>query len=75
MITGPQQLTVSATLQRTFRVSDRISMDFQVNANNPINHVTFGSYNVLWAAENSLFGSPLSPNGMRSLSTLARFRF
>lgn len=74
-ITGPDQFTISAALQRTFRISDRISLDLRINAVNPINHPVVTGYNTTWAAEGSQFGAPQGYSGMRNVSTLARFRF
>ncbi len=77
-ITGPDQFSVNASVQRTFRVSDKVNMDLRVDSINPLNHVVYGSYVSIWSPNttiNSQFGLPQGANGMRSLTTTFRFRF
>ncbi len=71
-ITGPGQFSMIASLGRVFRLTDKLNLDIRVDATNVLNHVVFGSYNV---QVNPLFGTPLNPNGMRSLLTTVRLRF
>jgi trimeric autotransporter adhesin len=72
-ISGPAQLTMSASLSRVFRTSDRTNLTLAVNANNALNHVTFRSWNVLVGS--AQFGLPSSANSMRSLQTNIRWSF
>lgn len=72
-ITGPAQFTFNASLARTFRLRDRYTLDLRVDSVNPINHVTFGSWNVI--VYSPQFGTAASPNAMRSLQTTLRLRF
>lgn len=72
-ITGPSQFSLNASLARTFRLSDRVSMDLRVDAFNALNHVTFPSWNT--AITNAQFGLPTAANAMRSVQTVLRARF
>ncbi len=71
-IRGPNQFSMGGSLQRTFRVNDRITLNLRADANNVLNHVVFGSYNPQIGAQ---FGAPVGPNNMRSLRLTAQFRF
>jgi trimeric autotransporter adhesin len=71
-ITGPAQFTLNASLGRTFRLSDRLSGDLRIDSTNPINHVTFPSWNTTIG---TLFGVPVAANGMRDLITRFVVRF
>ncbi|HTA41925.1 MAG TPA: carboxypeptidase regulatory-like domain-containing protein [Bryobacteraceae bacterium] len=73
-ITGPSQFTFNASLARTFRLRDRYTLDLKIDSVNPINHVTFGSWNVIVNSPQQ-FGTPTAPNAMRSLQTTLRLRF
>jgi hypothetical protein len=74
-ITGPGQFSMSATMARTFRMSDRMNLTAQFNASNVLNHVVFNSWNTTLG--NLQFGLP--PNGaanqMRQISTNLRLSF
>jgi hypothetical protein len=72
-ITGPSQFSLNASLARTFRMSDRISLDLRVDSTNVLNHVVFTRWNT--QVGNDQFGLPISPNAMRSLQTTLRMRF
>ncbi|MBV8841392.1 MAG: TonB-dependent receptor [Bryobacterales bacterium] len=72
-ITGPNQFSWNASLGRTFRASDRISLDLRVDAVNVLNHVTFTAWNT--TVNNVQFGLPVGANAMRSLQTTLRMRF
>jgi hypothetical protein len=71
-ITGPPQFSTLATLARTFRFTDRINADLRLDANNPINHVTFSRWNVY---ANPQFGLATSANNMRTVQLNLRVRF
>jgi hypothetical protein len=72
-ITGPQQFVLNASLSKTFRSSDRVSVDFRIDAANALNYVTFPSWNtVLGSAQ---FGLPTTANPMRTIQTVLRMRF
>jgi hypothetical protein len=72
-ITGPSQFTLNASAGRTFRLSDRLSGDLRIDSTNPINHVTFPSWNTTFGS--TLFGLPATANAMRSLTTGFIVRF
>ncbi|HEV2687125.1 MAG TPA: carboxypeptidase regulatory-like domain-containing protein [Bryobacteraceae bacterium] len=72
-ITGPGQLVLNASLGRTFRLSDRVNLDFRLDATNAINHVTYPSWNT--NITSSQFGLPAIANPMRSIQTVLRARF
>jgi outer membrane receptor protein involved in Fe transport len=73
-ITGPSQFSMNASVARTFRVGERVNMDFRIDATNVLNRVTFnGIYTQINSSD--LFGTPISTNNMRRLRTSVRFRF
>jgi hypothetical protein len=72
-ITGPNQFSWNASIGRTFRASDRISLDLRVDAVNVLNHVTYTAWNT--TVNNVQFGLPTGANAMRSLQTTLRMRF
>ncbi len=72
-ITGPGQFTMSASLGRSFRSTERVSVDFRLDAANVLNYVTFPSWNAI--AGNAQFGLPVAANPMRSVQATLRMRF
>ena len=74
-IPGPNQFSMSATMNRTFRLHDRYTLDAQLNANNVLNHVVINGYNTGWIPGSTTFGAPSGANGMRSMSVQLRMRF
>jgi hypothetical protein len=72
-IPGPSQFGLNASLARTFRTSDRTSLDLRVDANNMLNHVTFPSWNT--TVGSAQFGLPLIANPMRNVQTTIRWTF
>ncbi len=72
-ITGPAQFNLNASIGRTFRLRDRVLLDFRVDATNAINHVTFPSWNT--TVTSAQFGLPMTANAMRVLQTTFRARF
>ncbi len=72
-ITGPNQFTMNASLGRTFRLKDRYSLDLRVDSTNPINHVTYTTWNTIILSPQ--FGTPAGANAMRTLQTTLRLRF
>jgi trimeric autotransporter adhesin len=73
IITGPSTFTMSSSFSRTIRIGERRSADIRIDAQNPLNHVTFGSYNT--SVGSTQFGLLQSPGRMRSLTANLRFRF
>jgi hypothetical protein len=75
-IIGPSQFALNASAGRTFRLSDRLSGDLRIDATNPLNHVTFPSWNATVSnVPNPQFGLPATANAMRSLTTGFVVRF
>jgi len=72
-ITGPFQLTLNASALRTFRLTDRFNMDFQVQATNALNHVVFPNWNTV--VDSPQYGLGTNANAMRSILTTFRVRF
>jgi hypothetical protein len=72
-ITGPFQFALNASAGRTFRLSDRLSGDLRIDSTNPLNHVTFPSWNTTFGS--AQFGLPMTANAMRSLTTGFIVRF
>ena len=66
-IIGPAQFSLNASAGRTFRLTDRLSGDLRIDSTNPLNHVTYTSWNTTFG--NTQFGLPPpgSANAMRSL--------
>jgi hypothetical protein len=72
-ITGPAQFSLNASITRTFRFSERISMDLRVEATNVLNHVSYPNWNTTVNSEH--FGVPSRANGMRTIQPSMRMRF
>ncbi len=72
-ITGPTQFSLNGSLGRTFRVTERKSVDLRFDANNALNHVTFARFNTTIGSNN--LGLLSNPGNMRSMTATLRFRF
>jgi hypothetical protein len=72
-LTGPDKFSFGASMQRTFRVNDRVTLNLRVDSTNTLNHVVFGGYIVNYPSQQ--LGAPSTPNQMRQLTTTAQFRF
>jgi hypothetical protein len=72
-ITGPNQVSLDSSVNRTFRPNARFFLDFKVAATNMLNHPVFTGWNT--TVNSTQFGLPLAPNAMRSLETSLRLRF
>ncbi len=72
-ITGPSQFSFNASMQRTFRISERVNTDLRIDSLNALNHVTFVGYNT--TVGNQQFGLPTAANTMRTLQANLRVRF
>ena len=73
IITGPGQFALNASVTRTFRLNERVSMDLRVDSTNVLNHVTYPGWNT--TVHSSQFGLPSRANGMRTLQPSLRIRF
>ena len=74
-IQGPNQFSMSAAMNRTFRLHDRYTLDATLNASNVLNHVVISGYNTYYIPGSTTFGAPTGANGMRSMSVQLRMRF
>ena len=72
-IRGPSQFELNASFARSFRFSQRVSMDFSLAATNLLNRVTYPDWNTLVGS--SQFGLPTRANGMRTLQPSLRLNF
>jgi trimeric autotransporter adhesin len=72
-ITGPGQFGLTATLARSFRISERVNTDLRIDANNALNHVTYTSW--ITSVSNAQFGLPSAANTMRTVRLNLRVRF
>jgi trimeric autotransporter adhesin len=72
-IIGPREFGLNASLGRTFRLHDRLNLDFRFDAANALNRVTFTSWTCI--INNAQFGLPAGANGMRSMQATLRLRF
>jgi hypothetical protein len=64
---------LNGSLGRTFRVTERKSIDLRFDATNALNHVTFARFNTTIGSNN--VGLLANPIAMRSLTATLRFRF
>jgi hypothetical protein len=72
-ITGPNQFSLNATMQRTFRLSKRYNLSAQLDATNVLNHVMYSGWNT--TVGSTQFGAPAGTNGMRTIQITMRLRF
>jgi hypothetical protein len=72
-ITGPRTFSLDASVSRTFRVNNRLSMDWRIDASNVLNRVTYSGINALITSPQ--FGLPNRANEMRKIRTNIRMRF
>jgi trimeric autotransporter adhesin len=72
-ITGPSQFSLNAGVARTFRIGDRMNLDWRVDATNVLNRITYaGVYTLITSPQ---FGQPSRTNDMRRLRSTFRLRF
>jgi len=72
-ITGPQQFSLNASAQRTFRINDRFSATLRFDSVNTLNHPTFPSWGT--TISSAQFGLQNPANGMRTIQTTLRVTF
>jgi len=72
-ITGPAQFSMNGSVTRTFRVGERMNLDWRLDATNMLNRVTFAG--VYTQINSPQFGLPNRTNDMRRLRTSFRLRF
>jgi len=67
-LTGPNQFAMTASMARSFE-----KFDLRFDSTNPINHVSYPSWNS--SVLSGQFGFPSTANAMRSISATLRWRF
>ena len=72
-ITGPRTFSLDAAVARTFRVNNRLNLDWRIDAANVLNRVTYSGINALITSPQ--FGLANRANEMRKIRTSMRFRF
>jgi len=72
-MTGSRQFSMSASMARAFRLSDRMTLNLRVDATNPLNYVVVTQLNT--TVTNPLFGLAAAVNGMRTVTTSLRATF
>jgi hypothetical protein len=72
-LTGPNTFTMNAAVARTFRIGNRLNLDWRIDATNVLNRVTYGAVNTLITSPQ--FGLPNRANDMRKLRSSVRLRF
>ena len=72
-ITGPRTFSMDASVARTFRVNNRLNVDWRIDATNVLNRVTYAGVNALITSPQ--FGLPNRTNEMRKIRTNVRLRF
>ena len=72
-INGPAQFALNASVGRTFRGTERVSLDVRLDATNALNNVVYTNWNTI--AGNAQFGVPTAVNPMRSIQAVIRTRF
>jgi hypothetical protein len=65
--------SLDGSLQRIFRMGERRSVDFQMQATNLLNHVTITSWGTVLGSSN--WGLASNAAAMRKVSFNLRFRF
>ncbi|HVG55199.1 MAG TPA: TonB-dependent receptor, partial [Vicinamibacterales bacterium] len=72
-INGPRTFSLDASVARTFRVNNRLSLDWRIDATNVLNRVTYAGINTLITSPQ--FGLPNRANEMRKIRSSLRVRF
>jgi hypothetical protein len=72
-IPGPTVFSLNSGLSRVFRFGERHSLDFQVQGQNVLNHVTITNWGTV--LESSTYGLATSAAAMRKITMSLRFRF
>ena len=70
---GPAPFSMNGSVARTFRIGERMNMDWRIDATNLLNRVTFSGVNA--QINSPQFGLANRTNDMRRLRTSVNFRF
>ncbi len=72
-IPGIANVSLSASVFRSFRINDKLRLEFRVDSTNPINHVNITSINT--TVNSVQYGLPVAAGGMRTMTATVRLRF
>jgi hypothetical protein len=72
-IRGPAQFSLNGGAGRSFIWTERLSLDWRIDATNLLNRVTFTGVNTIVGSPQ--FGLPTQANTMRKLTSTLRLRF
>jgi hypothetical protein len=72
-VTGPAQFSLDAAVARTFQWTQRLSLDWRIDATNVLNREVFPGVNAIF--DNPQFGLPNGTNTPRKLTSTMRLRF
>ena len=67
------QFTFNAGVTRTFQLSERLSVDWRLDATNVLNRLTYTGVNTILGG--SQFGLPVADNTPRKIQRTMRLRF
>ena len=73
LFNGPAPFSMNASVARTFRIGERMNMDYRIDATNVLNRVTFSGINTTFTSPE--FGFANRTNDMRRIRMSFRFRF
>jgi trimeric autotransporter adhesin len=72
-VEGPLQFTFNAGVTRTFQLTERMSVDWRIDATNVINRLTYTGVNSILGGQQ--FGLPAAANTPRKIQSTIRMRF
>ena len=72
-VEGPLQFTFNSGVTRTFQMTERMSVDWRVDATNILNRLTYTGVNTTFGGPQ--FGLPVTANSARQILTTMRMRF
>jgi hypothetical protein len=72
-IRGPAPFVLNASVGRSFLWGERLTLDWRIDATNPLNVVTYTGVNTIVGSPQ--FGLPIQANAMRKLQSSLRVRF
>jgi hypothetical protein len=72
-VTGPAQFSLDGAIARAFQLTQRLTLDWRIDATNVLNRVTYAGVNALVGGQQ--FGLPASANTMRKIQSTMRLRF
>jgi trimeric autotransporter adhesin len=72
-VTGPAQFNLAAAVARTFQWTERLSLDWRIDASNVLNRETYTGVNTIIGGPQ--FGLPSQSNTPRKIQSTLRLRF